>query len=99
MYQRSIPYLIVLIGSAMLFLTGCSPASQPTPTTAAAPTQQAVSPTTAPTEQAISPAPTSSGDDVTALVKGNTQFAFDLYHQAAQTQYGNLVFSPYSVSM
>jgi len=35
--------------------------------------------------------------DVEAVVRGNTEFALDLYHQL-RTQAGNLFFSPYSVS-
>src|SRR4051812_49228151 len=34
-----------------------------------------------------------------ALVEGNTAFAFDLYHQLASEQNGNLIFSPYSISL
>ncbi|MBI1278803.1 MAG: serpin family protein [Anaerolineaceae bacterium] len=33
------------------------------------------------------------------LVEGNTAFAFDLYHQLALEQDGNLIFSPYSISL
>lgn len=33
------------------------------------------------------------------LVEGNTAFAFDLYHQLASEQDGNLIFSPYSISL
>ncbi len=35
--------------------------------------------------------------DLAALVEGNNQFAFDLYHQLAQAP-GNKFFSPYSIS-
>jgi len=34
-----------------------------------------------------------------ALVDGNNAFAFDLYHQLAAEQSGNLIFSPYSISL
>src|SRR5262245_30163440 len=37
-------------------------------------------------------------DDVAALVAGNSTFAFDLYHQIAGEQDGNLIFSPHSIS-
>ncbi len=33
------------------------------------------------------------------VVDGNTTFAFDLYHQLAAEQDGNLIFSPYSISL
>lgn len=36
--------------------------------------------------------------DLQALVAGNTDFAFDLYHQIRQRQEGNLFFSPQSIS-
>lgn len=35
--------------------------------------------------------------DVSPLVKGNTQFAFDLYH-LLRKQEGNIIFSPFSIS-
>jgi serpin B len=38
-------------------------------------------------------------DNLPALVAGNTEFAFDLYHQIAAEQDGNLIFSPHSISM
>jgi serpin B len=41
--------------------------------------------------------PADERDDRLALVKGNTQFAFDLYAQLRQTE-GNVVYSPYSIS-
>jgi serpin B len=41
--------------------------------------------------------------DVAALVQGNNQFAFDMYHKlrasdAVAGEHGNLIFSPYSIS-
>ncbi|MBI5478214.1 MAG: serpin family protein [Deltaproteobacteria bacterium] len=36
--------------------------------------------------------------DLQALVAGNTDFAFDMYHQIRQTKPGNLFFSPQSIS-
>lgn len=41
-----------------------------------------------------------AGDDpMQALVAGNTAFALDLYHQLRAGDSGNLIFSPYSVSL
>jgi serpin B len=37
-------------------------------------------------------------DEIQALVENNTAFAFDLY-QSLQTQDGNLIYSPYSISL
>jgi serpin B len=37
-------------------------------------------------------------DDLTTLVTSNTTFAFDLFHQLAAAQEGNLFYSPYSIS-
>jgi serpin B len=42
--------------------------------------------------------PSASKADVQALVEGNTAFAFDLY-QALRSSSGNLVYSPYSISL
>lgn len=36
--------------------------------------------------------------DIKALVEGNNQFAFDLFKQIAETQTGNILLSPYSIS-
>lgn len=43
-------------------------------------------------------APTVSAADAQALLDGNSAFAFDLYHQV-QGGDGNLVYSPYSISL
>jgi len=37
-------------------------------------------------------------EDLKALVDGNNQFAIDLYKKLAETEKGNIVFSPYSIS-
>ena len=43
-------------------------------------------------------APNVPPEDRTALVEGNTAFAFDLYHALQQTGDGNVFYSPYSIS-
>jgi serpin B len=40
-----------------------------------------------------------STSNLSTLVTDNTEFAFDLYHQIASEQDGNLIFSPYSISL
>jgi len=42
--------------------------------------------------------PAASPSDIQALVQNNNAFAFDLY-QSLQTQNGNLIYSPYSISL
>jgi serpin B len=42
--------------------------------------------------------PASTAADVAAVVSGNNQFAYDLYGTLSQTNTGNVVFSPYSIS-
>ena len=42
--------------------------------------------------------PDVAASDLTELVEGNTVFAFDLY-QALSEEYGNLFYSPYSISL
>ena len=42
--------------------------------------------------------PSVPAGDLGALVAGNTDFAFDMYHQIRQTKEGNLFFSPQSIS-
>ena len=37
-------------------------------------------------------------EDLKALVDGNNQFAIDHYKKLAETEKGNIVFSPYSIS-
>jgi serpin B len=43
-------------------------------------------------------APNVPSADLQALVAGNTDFAFDMYHQIRQIKEGNLFFSPQSIS-
>lgn len=43
--------------------------------------------------------PSSSSKNLEALIKGNTDFAFDLYKKLSNTDTGNTFFSPYSISM
>jgi serpin B len=38
-------------------------------------------------------------DYVSDLVQGNNGFAFDLYHTIIQNDHGNLIYSPYSISL
>jgi len=49
-------------------------------------------------KERVSP-PDELGDDLAALVEGNSSFAFDLYQALAQEQDGNLFYSPYSISL
>ena len=44
------------------------------------------------------PPPEVPPEDLTALVDGNNQFALDLYKKLAETEKGNIFFSPYSIS-
>jgi serpin B len=44
-------------------------------------------------------APDVSPDKVEELVSGNNRFAFDLYRAVAATSDGNLIYSPYSISL
>ncbi|HWV25431.1 MAG TPA: serpin family protein [Thermomicrobiales bacterium] len=46
-----------------------------------------------------SPSPEASGDAIAQLVAGNTAFVLDLYREFRDGVDGNIVFSPYSVSM
>ena len=76
------------------------PRSIPTETSAAKPT--AVSTPTLPPATRPAPvrdtAPTVAVGDVEELVGGNTDFALDLY-QSLSESYGNLFYSPYSISL
>ena len=83
-----------------------APTSTSTPTSTATPTPTATA-TPAPTSTAtptptntVAPAPIVPATDaeVTDLVDGNTDFAFDLYHALAGPD-GNLFYSPYSISL
>ena len=46
----------------------------------------------------IAPPPEVPLEDLAALVDGNNQFALDLYKKLAETETGNIFFSPYSIS-
>ena len=43
--------------------------------------------------------PTVPAADLRAVVRGNTDFAFDLYQRLLTTETGNIVFGPYSISV
>ena len=62
----------------------------PRPTTNPAPTNPAPTPPTAP--------PIAPAADVAAVVSGDNQFAYDLYGTLGNSDSGNMVFSPYSIS-
>ena len=87
-------------------ITACSPKptpispSQPTPTTGE-PDKTAI-PLTAELVRAKlerDTAPQVLDENLASIAQGNTQFAFDLYHQTASQDSGNLIFSPYSISL
>ena len=51
-----------------------------------------------PANEIVEPPPDVPPEDLTALVEGNNQFALDLYKKLAETEKGNIFFSPYSIS-
>ncbi|NLL89776.1 MAG: serpin family protein [Dehalococcoidales bacterium] len=50
-------------------------------------------------DKAYDSSPTVSDSVLAELVKGNNEFAFDLYRQLAATKEGNFFYSPYSISL
>jgi len=92
--------LFILVG-----LMACNPETtdEPvadTPTTPPAtisPSPEPPPPVTPQTDTKPSSPPVVTGDDVSVLVNGNNDFAFDLY-QKLKEEDGNLFFSPYSIS-
>lgn len=51
-----------------------------------------------PVPDVAEPPPDVPPEDLSALVEGNNQFALDLYKKLAETEKGNIFFSPYSIS-
>ena len=51
-----------------------------------------------PANDVVEPPPDVPPEDLSALVDGNNQFALDLYKKLAETEKGNIFFSPYSIS-
>ncbi len=51
-----------------------------------------------PANDIAEPPPDVLPEDLAALVEGNNQFALDLYKKLAETEKGNIFFSPYSIS-
>lgn len=51
-----------------------------------------------PANDLVEPPPEVPPEDLSALVEGNNQFALDLYKKLAETEKGNIFFSPYSIS-
>ena len=70
--------------AALIAVLGCTPATDPPPNDP--PPPEDAPPIDVPPE------------DLKALVDGNNQFAIDLYKKLAETEKGNIVFSPYSIS-
>lgn len=86
--------VLVLIG---IVLSACAP-SAPTLTPLDAPTDEPTGDVAeARLERSLNPS--ASPDAMAAVTQGNSEFAFDLYHQTADDSSDNLIFSPYSISL
>jgi serpin B len=81
--------LALTLGAALVACDGSRQSTQPQDTDHGTVLKSSKSRDTAPDVQ---PA------DLQALVAGNTDFAFDMYHQIRQGQSGNFFFSPQSIS-
>lgn len=91
--------LVVLF---MVFFTACSPlGAAPPPGETPAPTQ----PPAAGDDQVLQvdlprdPDPRVDSHQFTALVGANNEFAFDLYRAIIENEEGNIIYSPFSISM
>ncbi len=76
--------ILILAAVLMVKLSGCA--------------QQPVSSDVLQSEKQRETAPDVAQTDMATLSKGNSEFAFDLYHELAAED-GNLFYSPYSISM
>jgi serpin B len=99
--KKAFAFLFVSI--MILGLFGCTKPIQTVTPTSTIPT------TTIPTGASVSfqivkadepriTSPNVSSNDLLALVKGNTNFAFDLYQKLKKNSTGNMFYSPYSIS-
>lgn len=91
-----------------LLAIACGPATlKPTQSTNAVPTTTVTTQETQPavvgeflkSDLARDTNPVISQSDMSALAKGNSEFAFDLYRALMQRQAGNFFYSPYSLSI
>ena len=92
---------ILLILVAALVLSACRPnPSAPTPTQAPKETQPGPFPVKDVAQSGLAriSTPDVQPDNLTQLASGNSAFAFDLY-QSIRSQDGNLLYSPYSISL
>jgi serpin B len=95
----------LLMGVALLALAGCDgdaevaqPATQPAASPTAVGTEPAEQMEVAQSETQRVTSPAVPEPDLEELVAGNSAFAFDLY-QAVRGNEGNLLYSPYSISI
>lgn len=76
-------------------LAGCT---TPTETTTTTPTEQPAAFDVIKSPEGRITSPDVSGDDLSKLVAGNSNFAFNLYKKLKEDSTGNLFYSPYSIS-
>jgi serpin B len=95
---------IVLLSLVVIMLTGCATPQSITPPTPAPTPSPSPAPTPAPTpvnilqsEKPRITSPEVNESDLVNLIRGNSEFAFDLYRALKETD-GNLFYSPYSIS-
>jgi serpin B len=82
--------LALTLGAALVACTGGSPTNPPP--------DDGQHGTVLKSSQQRNTSPSVPSADLQALVAGNSDFAFDMYHQIRQTKEGNLFFSPQSIS-
>jgi serpin B len=87
---------LTLLTTILLLLAACTPATTP---------QADTPPATAPEPELIRAdlprllAPDVAETQIEQLVQGNNRFAFDLYQAIRENDGGNLIYSPYSISL
>jgi serpin B len=95
-------FMFLFVTMMLMSLVGCTKISTTIPVTyKAPPTTPVGTPVSFHVVKSDEPritSPNVSGTQLSALVSGNSSFAFDLYQQLAKNNAGNMFFSPYSIS-
>jgi len=95
-------FVFLFVAIMLMSIVGCTKISTTTPVTyKAPPTTPVGTPVSFHVVKSDEPritSPNVSGTQLSALVSGNSSFAFDLYQQLAKNNAGNMFFSPYSIS-
>jgi serpin B len=91
-------FTFICVSVMLLSLVGCTTPAQTTAQTTTTPTGQPVSFQILKASEPRVTSPNVSDTDLSALVSGHSNFAFNLYQTLKKSNTGNMFYSPYSIS-